>query len=461
MRGTIQALPALPVLILLAVLWLGLTACGPASEDKIFPYPYSVSELDNKLRLVTVETGYPDVVALYIVVNTGSRNEVEPGRSGFAHLFEHMMFRGTEKFPPEKWEALMQDAGAETNAYTSDDRTVYHAVFSKEDLEPIIALEADRFQNLSYTEEQFRTETRAVLGEYNKNFANPMRKLDEAIRKTAFTTHTYRHTTMGFIEDVENMPEMFDYGVLFFDRYYRPEYTTICVVGDVSETLTLPMVKKYWGGWQPGDYEPEIPAEPPQREPKTITEVFHAPTLPIASVSFHAPAYDDEVMDSAVLDIVSYYGFSENSPLYKKLVVEEQKVDALYPAYYDHRDPYLFSVFARVKRAEDMDYIRDQILQTFEELKANLAPLDELEAVKSHLRYQFALGMDSTPAIAATLAHFISLRPTPETINKRYALYQSVTPADLQRVARAWFTADNRTLATLQHQPSAEPGDAP
>ena len=195
MRGTIQAL------ILLAALWLGLTACGPASEDKIFPYPYAVSELDNKLRLVTVETGYPDVVALYIVVKAGSRNEVEPGRTGFAHLFEHMMFRGTEKFPPEKWEALMQDAGAETNAYTSDDRTVYHAVFSKEDLEPILALEADRFQNLKYTEEQFRTETRAVLGEYNKNFANPMRKLDEAIRKTAFTTHIDAEPDQGAKHD--------------------------------------------------------------------------------------------------------------------------------------------------------------------------------------------------------------------------------------------------------------------
>ena len=134
-------------------------------------------DLENNLRLVTVTTPYPDIVALYIVVNVGSRNEVEPGRTGFAHLFEHMMFRGTKKFPPGKWEAIMQEAGAETNAYTSDDRTVYHAVFSKDDLEPILELEADRFQNLTYSEEAFRTETRAVLGEYNKNFANPMRKL--------------------------------------------------------------------------------------------------------------------------------------------------------------------------------------------------------------------------------------------------------------------------------------------
>src|SRR6185436_18046919 len=119
---------------------------------------------------------------LYIVVQTGSRNEVEPGKSGFAHLFEHMMFRGTEKFPPAKYQAILDEAGAQTNAYTSDDRTVYHEVFAKEDLEKILTVEADRFQNLKYPEEAFKTETRAVLGEYNKNSANPFSKLEEAIQ---------------------------------------------------------------------------------------------------------------------------------------------------------------------------------------------------------------------------------------------------------------------------------------
>jgi zinc protease len=158
---------------------------------------------------VTVDTGFPEVVALYIVVNVGSRNEVEPGRTGFAHLFEHIMFRGTEKFPPERWEAIMQDAGAQTNAYTSDDRTVYHAVFSKEDLEPILELEADRFQNLKYSEDVFRTETRAVLGEYNKNFADPMRKLVDRSPGGLHHPHVPPRDHR-FVEDVENMPNMYD-----------------------------------------------------------------------------------------------------------------------------------------------------------------------------------------------------------------------------------------------------------
>lgn len=431
-----------------------LMGCSWNSPLEIFSHPYTVDTFDNGLKLVTVETGYPNIVALYVVVQVGSRNEIESGRSGFAHLFEHMMFRGTKKFPSEKWDEIMQAAGAATNAYTTDDRTVYHAVFSKEDLESILELEADRFQNLTYTEEVFRTETRAVLGEYNKNFANPLRKLTEAVRNEAFTTHTYKHTTMGFLTDIEKMPGMYDYGLQFFDRYYRPEYTIVAVVGDIDHIETKALVKKYWGTWKRGSYQAEIPVEPPQTKAKRLNVTFHAPTLPMLEVAFHAAAYDDEQIDSAVLDLISYYAFSENSELYKRLVVKEQKVDTLHAAYYDHRDPYLFSVISRVKNSEFLPYVEKQILATCRKLQQELVPSTELEIVKSHLRYQFALGMNSSAAIAGTLAHFLGLRGTPDTINKRYALYQDVTPREIQRVARETFTSERQTIATLTHESS-------
>src|SRR6266851_9495390 len=159
---------------------------GAGAPEKVFPFPYSQEDLPNGLRLVTIPTGFPNIVALYIVVGTGSRNEVEPGKSGFAHLFEHLMFRGTDKFPTAKYEDIMKKAGADSNAYTSDDRTVYHTVFSKEDLDQIMMLEADRFQNLKVPIDLFKTETKAVLGEYNKNASSPVRKVYEALRETAF-----------------------------------------------------------------------------------------------------------------------------------------------------------------------------------------------------------------------------------------------------------------------------------
>ncbi|MCY7344905.1 MAG: insulinase family protein, partial [Pyrinomonadaceae bacterium] len=148
-----------------------------AQTRKVFPYQYKVDDLPNGLRVVTVPTDYPNLVALYTVVGAGSRNEVEAKKSGYAHFFEHLMFRGSENYPAGRFDEIMQKAGALSNAYTSDARTVYHETFAKEDLEEILKLDADRFQKLKFSEEQYKTEAGAVLGEYNKNSASPFFKM--------------------------------------------------------------------------------------------------------------------------------------------------------------------------------------------------------------------------------------------------------------------------------------------
>src|ERR1051325_6400432 len=148
-------------------------AAGETGGGKLFPYAYFVDDLPNGLRLVTVRTDYPNMVALYIVVRAGSRDEVEPGKSGYAHLFEHLMFRGSEHYTPEQRDAIMKRAGADTNASTNQDRTTYYVVFSKEDLDEVFKAEADRFQRLKYAEPAYKTESLAVLGEYNKNSSAP------------------------------------------------------------------------------------------------------------------------------------------------------------------------------------------------------------------------------------------------------------------------------------------------
>ncbi len=236
-----------------------------SAQVKTFPFTYTQQDLPNGLRLVTIPTDSPNLVSIYVVVQTGSRNEVEAGKSGFAHLFEHMMFRGTAKYPPEKYNQVLQRAGAASNAFTSDDLTAFYTTFSKEDLPTILAMEADRFQTLKYTPEIFKTETGAVLGEYNKNSSDPEEKLDEVLHDTAFDRHTYKHTTMGFLKDVQDMPNQYDYSLKFFDRYYRPEYTTIVVAGDVDPKKVRALVDQSWGDWKRGSYHPDIPVEPAQQ----------------------------------------------------------------------------------------------------------------------------------------------------------------------------------------------------
>jgi zinc protease len=163
------------LLALISLLCATAASTAQQKDTKLFPYNYSIDDLDNGLRLVTVPTDFPNMVALYIVVQAGSRNEVEPGKSGYAHLFEHIMFRGSENYTPAQRDLIMKKAGAESNASTNADRTTYYATFSKEDLDPVLKLEADRFQKLKYPEPAYKTESLAVLGEYNKTVPIPLK----------------------------------------------------------------------------------------------------------------------------------------------------------------------------------------------------------------------------------------------------------------------------------------------
>lgn len=431
------------------LLFFAAAAWSAEPEGKVFPYSYTQEDVPNGLRVITIPTDFPNIVSLYVVVQTGSRNEVEPGLSGFAHLFEHMMFRGTEKFPPERYEQTLQKAGASSNAYTSQDLTAYHITFSKEDLETMLMMEADRFQNLKYPENVFRTEALAVLGEYNKNSANPISKLFEVLQDTAFDRHTYKHTTMGFLKDIQDMPNQYQYSLKFFDRYYRPEYTTIVVAGDVKHGQVKPLVEKYWGKWQRGSHKAAIPAEPPQQGSRAAKVDWPTPTLPWVAVAWKAPAYTDQAPDSAALDALSFLGFSPNSELYQKLVVEEQKVDDLFAYNPDSTDPYLFTVMARVKNPADMDYVRDRILETAAGFRDNPVPKERLDTVKNHLRYGFSLRMDNSEAVAGTVARYVALRRTPETIDRLYAWYAKLTPEDVRSAAKKYLVDDGRTTVTL------------
>jgi zinc protease len=435
--------------ILLLLMCVPVSILAQTKERKIFPYNYTIDDLPNGLRLVTVPTDYPNLVALYIVVRTGSRNEVEPGKSGYAHLFEHLMFRGSENFTPAQRNEILKRAGASDNASTWDDKTVYYDIFSKEDLDKVMQLQADAFQRLKYSEDAYKTETRAVLGEYNKNSANPTSKLYEVLRATAYKKHTYSHTTMGFIEDIEDMPNQYQYSLEFYKRYYRPEYTTVVVVGDVTQARALELTKKYFGDWKRGNYVPQIPTEPEQTEARTAHIDWPTPTNPYLAVAFRGPAYSDEKKDKAALDLLASIAFGENSDLYQRLVLKEQKVDFLDVSFDDQIDPELFAVTARVKDQKDMDYVRDAILATFKRYTTESVPQDKLEATRSRMRYATALSMNSSQAIARAISPYIALRRTPETINKLFNLYDAITPADIRDAAARYFVERSRTIVTL------------
>jgi zinc protease len=254
---------------------------------------------------------------------------------------------------------------------------------------------------------------------------------------------------MGFIEDIEDMPNQYDYSLQFYSRYYRPEYATIVLVGDVKHDDALAMVKKYFGAWKRGSYVPEIPSEGDQKEPREKHIDWPSETLPLMYVAFRGPAYSDVKKDKAALDLLAPIAFGENSDLYQKLVLKEQKVDQLSFNFDDRADPELFFVNARVKDEKDMNYVRQLVLDTYQHYTKELVPQAMLDSTRSRLRYGFALGMNSSEAIADSLASYVGLRRTPLTIDKLFALYDTITPKDIRDLAAQYFIDSHRTIVTL------------
>ena len=429
------------------------TACAvePASDD-VFPYPVSVFELDNGLKVVSVSYDSPGIVAYYTVVRTGSRNEVEPGFSGYAHFFEHMMFRGTDKYSTDAYNAVIKQMGADSNAFTTDDWTAYHIVASSASLEQIIDIESDRFLNLQYSEDDFRTEAGAILGEYNLNFSNPVSLLRERLHDRAFLVHPYKHTTIGLLEDVQEMPNHYDYSREFYDRYYRPNNSIIVVVGDIDHPELERLVQQYYGSWERGDFQPAIPVEPPQTRERTAAVTWPNPTLPFLMLGYHAPPFSDQAIDMPALDVLSQLLFSETSPLFQKLYLEEQVVDVISGGAVDHRDAPLFTIIARITDPSRIDYVRDAIVDEIERMKVEAVDDATLAATKSHMRYLFAMGLNNPASIAETLGHYLQLTEDPETVNRVYRLYDAVTAEDIMRITTIYFPDTMRTVVTLTQE---------
>ncbi len=425
---------------------------GSRASAPVFSYPIRNTTLENGLSVMSVPFDSPGIIAYYTIVRTGSRNEVEKGLSGFAHFFEHMMFRGTDKFPQEKYNDVLKSFGADSNAYTNNDWTCYHMTVPATALATAVQIEADRFQNLKYDEPSFQKEARAVLGEYNKNASSPFLKLNEALHDTAYVTHTYKHTTIGFLADVKDMPNQYAYSKVFFDRWYRPENCTLIVTGDVKHDDLVSLAKQYYGSWKRGAASVVIPEEPSQTKPRSAHLTWPSPTLPTMLLGYHIPAGDPRNADTPVLNVLAQLVFGETSPLYEELVLKEQKVVQLFGAADSSRDPGLFEILVRVRKSEDLPLVRGRIAKALEQ--ASKAPIDpgKLSAIKSHLRYQFAGGLDSADAVADAVGTAVAVSGRAEAINELFDAYDRVTAADLMRVAAHYFPSANETAIILESE---------
>ncbi len=417
---------------------------------KIFPYDFKIEELENGLKIVSIPLDNPHIISFYTIVRSGSRNETEPGKSGFAHFFEHMMFKGTKDVPREDYDDFLTLLGAGTNGYTTDDYTCYFVVFAgQENLESVVKTEADRFINLYYNEEMIKSEAPVIEGEYYASVSNPSRRISELLRDTAFYLHSYKHTTLGYLEDILDMPNQFEYSQLYQKRFYAPDNSILLVVGDFDHDQLMEYVRKYYSPWEKSNYTLVTPVEKPQTKQKRAHYDWPSPTLPRLSIGFHGPAFSDETIDMAAMDLLAAVAFSSSSAFYQKLVIEEQKCQSFFTSFSDHRDPFLLIFNAVLKQEKDLPDIEEEIFKELERLKEEPVDAETLAKVKSNLKYSFANSLGTTDGIAGNLAYYINLTGDPNTVNKVFDLYEKITPEDIQEMTQKYFKTTNSTVVTL------------
>lgn len=433
----------------------------PLAKGRFVPYAGRQYRLENGLSIVVIPSHRGSgMFALYELVGTGSRDEVEPGHSGFAHFFEHMMFRGTDRFPAEKRNQLLSSQGVDDGGYTTDDFTMYHFTGPAEALPSILELEGDRYQNLKYDDEAFRTEAKAVLGEYNKNFANPDRRAWEALRDLAFDHHTYQHTTLGFLADIERMPEELEYSRSFFKRFYTPDNVILFVTGDVEPDRVAELARKHFGPWSGTRARPTIPVEPDQTSERRAHVDWDTEVLPRLHVAWHVPSSVADRKSAALCTVLETYLFSESSGLYKELVIEEGLVDGLSSWWSPHKDPSLFPVVIRLKPEASSDDVLTRVQASLDAIATGQVDAARFEAVKSHLKYAVLMQLTSPEAVAETVGYYAGHSLDPGALDAMLVAIDGSKPEDLTALVKTHFGKNQRTVVTLAKKASAPAGGA-
>lgn len=438
-------------LFFVTIMLIGATMLIQSSNrnGKFFPYEYKTVVLENGLKVILIKTPSNGLVAYYTIVRTGSRDEYEPGHSGFAHFFEHMMFRGTKKYPGNVYDKIVTEMGANANAYTTDDYTCYHLNITKDNLERVMELESDRFQNLFYEKPEFQTEAGAVYGEYRKGKASPYFWIWEKLCETAFEQHTYKHTTIGFEKDIQAMPQMYEYSLSFFQRYYRPENCVLLIAGDIEYEPTLKMVRKYYSSWAKGYVPPNVPIEPEQKTEKRASVKYPGKTLPLLALAYKGASFVPTDKKVVATYLLGELAFGSNSELYKKLYLREQKVQLLEPEFNFNRDPFLWIIWAQIKNESDIKYVESEILNTIEFFQNNKVDPTKLENLKKRMRYQFLMNLDTPDKVASGLARILALHTDIEALENLYRTMETISPDDILESAKYFFNPQKRTVVTL------------
>lgn len=439
-----------------AVLALLLTVVSVQAAEPVLP-PTRVESLAlaNGLRAHLVVKRDAPVISVQVWYHVGSKNEA-PGKTGFAHLFEHLMFQGTKNIPPEQFSNYIVRAGGVDNAYTTEDYTVYWETIPNALLPVALWLEADRMRNLDISDRTFGTEREIVKEERRMRFDNPpYGTVVETLYRLAFTVHPYAHTPIGSMEDLDRA-SLLDIRE-FYDTYYVPENATLVVTGDFDLAEARALIEKYFGPIPGGarPYRPGIAPEPPQTAKRKL-QITRNVALPAFVAGYHMPA--DGTPDAYPLRLAArILSEGESSRIERRLVYEKQMALQAESDGNFTEHPNLFFVFAVLNAGFTPAQVEAEISAELERLKTEPVPDAELAKAKNQILGDFVLSRQSVQSLGEELGYAAVVLKDPGLLDAELDRFLNVTPEDIQRVAQKYFVPENSAVVEVYPADSGLP----
>jgi zinc protease len=421
----------------------------PGSQAAVRPpkLDYTMTTLANGMNVVMLEDHSTPIVHLQMWYHVGSKNE-KPGRTGFAHLFEHMMFKGSKNVEPEGHPSYISSVGGQSNAYTNEVATVLWETVPAQYLPLVLWLEADRLASLRIEEKVFQTEREVVKEERRMRIENqPYGRLQELIADHAFVAHPYKHPVIGSMKDLEaaSIGDVRE----FFQTYYVPNNATAVLVGDFDSKEALSLVSQFLGRVPKSDkpVPRDIPKEPAQTKERrvSINEEWPLPAVVVA----HHITYDGDP-DSYPLHIASkILSDGQSSRIYRKLVYEKGIALAAFGGGNIIEDPNLFFAVAIVQPGHTPEEAANALIAELDRLRSEPVTAAELQQAKNQFARDYILGRESNQSKAEQLGHAVVIHNDIKTADGEFDIFQDLTVADVQRVARRYFTPENRLVLTI------------
>jgi len=406
---------------------------------------FATHKLANGLQVILLEEHEVPVINLQVWYHVGGKDE-QPGRTGFAHLFEHLMFKGSAHVGTDEHSRIIEAIGGFDNASTYDDYTNYFETFPSNYLERVIWLEADRMGSLNVDEANFKSEREVVKEELRVRVENqPYGHLEQDLRAAAFTIHGYHHTAIGSREDLDRAT--LEDVRAFFNTFYKPNNATLIIVGDFKSVQALDWAKKYFEGIpaSAGPIPRRDTPEPAQTEERIVKKSYSNTPLPAVVIGYKIPARFSA--DAYPLDLASnILAGGESSRLYQTLVYKEQ-IAAQSAGFGNFtEDPNLFWAYAIMNQGRTAEEGEKSVVAVLEQLKAEPVGAKELEKAKNQEISGFILGRDTDESKAVALGAAAVVGKNPDLVNTELDRYLKNTAADLQRVAKEYFVAQRSTV---------------